>query len=156
MMVDFPAAPAFAIRLDGPPPHTLQSARGVAVRGGRVHFYTKARARADFARLTAAFHAKLPPGWIPLPGPCRVRMLFAFPLPRDVVRSALGEELLPHVGKIDCDNLGKGVADCLTRAGVWVDDGGAVQWVLEKGRSAIPRLEVTIWQGRVAVQGTLF
>lgn len=156
MLVDFPAAPAFAIRLDGPPPHTLQANRGACVRGGHVHFYTKAPARKDAARLIAAFQQALPPDWTPLPGPCRVRMVFAFPFPRDMVRSGLGEELIPHLGRVDADNLAKGVADCLTKAGVWMDDGGTVEWFLQKGRSAVPRLEVAVWQGRVAVQGTLF
>lgn len=156
MMVEFPALAAFAIRLDGWTPHSLQSSRGVTVRNGRPVFFTKEKARKDAAFLISAIHAQLPPDWTPLPGPCKVEMVFALPLRRDQARSGLGEELIPDCSRVDADNLAKLCADALTKGGAWMDDGACVEWHLLKGRSAAPRTEIRVWQARIPQQGFLF
>jgi Holliday junction resolvase RusA-like endonuclease len=58
-----------------------------------------------------------------LDGPVRIAITFLFPRPKCLMRLKDPDGRMPHAKKPDRDNCEKAVTDCLTRLGVWTDDG---------------------------------
>ena len=111
------------MHFDALPPSATAQQKGVFVRNGRAHFFTKARVRKQEENMVALFLSNLPCGWRPLEGPVSLRIKFVFPYrkseKKSIVRSGLE---IPHDVRPDFGNLQKAVEDSLTMAGVWLDD----------------------------------
>jgi len=112
------------LHFDALPPSATAQQKGVFVRNGRAHFFTKAKVRQQEQNTVALVLSALPKGWKPLEGPLSLRLCFCFPYRKterkSVVRSGIE---IPHDRRPDLDNLLKGCLDSLTTAGAWLDDG---------------------------------
>lgn len=136
--------PDLSFLMDGiPPRRTLQAGRGAYVEGGKVRFFTRPAARAEAWEMRAEFSRRLPQGWMPRPGPCKVRVELVYPLRKQ--DRAEGDALIPHDVKPDADNLVKSLLDSMTRAGVWEDDGQVHDLRVRKWRGRRPRWAVFVW-----------
>jgi Holliday junction resolvase RusA-like endonuclease len=105
------------------PPRRTAQQKGVFVRNGRAHFYTKSAVRQQEQNTVALVLSHLPPDWEPLCGPLKLHLRFCFPYRKSekkaVVRGGLE---IPHFVRPDLDNLLKGFLDALTTAGCFTDD----------------------------------
>lgn len=109
------------VKLDIVPPTATAQQKGVFVRNGRAHFFTKRKVRdaEDFLAAMLAPHA--PPE--PLRGAVYFQARWCFPYrksePKRVTEA--GREI-PHTSRPDLDNLEKNLLDVLTRLRYWADD----------------------------------
>lgn len=98
--------------------------KGAFVRGGRVHFFTKAHVRREHDNMVALVAARLPHDWEPFSGPVAVRIHLCYPFRRSERKRVVADGMeIPHDRRPDLDNLCKGLIDALTTAQVWKDDG---------------------------------
>ena len=79
----------------------------------------------------------------PLEGPVKVHVKFVYLAPKSWPKH-LRETELEMTGKPDGDNAIKGILDCLTRAGYWVDDVQAWAGSWEQWTGPDPRIEIEI------------
>lgn len=95
--------------------------KGVFVRGGRAHFYTKAKVREaeqTYASLLAPYRPQRP-----IESPVSVDILFAFPYRKSEKKAHVKKgAILAHTTRPDLDNLEKGLLDTMTKLGFWSDD----------------------------------
>ena len=109
------------VRLDIVPPTATAQQKGVFVRNGRAHFFTKQKVRdaEDFLAAMLAPHAPAEP----LRGPVYFQARWCFPYrksePKRVTNT--GREI-PHTSRPDLDNLEKNLLDVLTRLRFMTDD----------------------------------
>ena len=109
------------VKLDIVPPTATAQQKGVFVRNGRAHFFTKQKVRdaEDFLAAMLAPHAPAEP----LRGPVYFQARWCFPYrksePKRVTNT--GREV-PHTSRPDLDNLEKNLLDVLTRLRYWEDD----------------------------------
>ena len=109
------------IKLDIVPPTVTAQQKGVFVRNGRAHFFTKAKVR-QAENLLAALLAPHAPAE-PLHGPLHFQARWCFPYRKSEPKrvTATGREI-PHNTRPDLDNLEKGLLDVLTALRFWDDD----------------------------------
>lgn len=109
------------VKLDIVPPTATAQQKGVFVRNGRAHFFTKRKVRdaEDFLAALLAPHAPAEP----LRGAVYFQARWCFPFrksePKRVTEA--GREI-PHTVRPDLDNLEKALLDVLTRLRYWADD----------------------------------
>lgn len=103
------------------PPTTTAQQKGVFVRAGHAHFYTKEKVR-QAENFLAAMLAPYAPAE-PLHGPVYFQARWCFPYRKSEKRSIVkaGKEV-PHNSRPDLDNLEKNLLDVLTRLRFWDDD----------------------------------
>ena len=109
------------VKLDIVPPTATAQQKGVFVRNGRAHFFTKQKVR-DAEDFLAAMLAPHAPD-VPLHGPVNFQARWCFPYrksePKRVTNA--GREIA-HTVRPDLDNLEKALLDVLTRLRFWEDD----------------------------------
>jgi Holliday junction resolvase RusA-like endonuclease len=86
-----------------------------AVMNGRIVQVNSAKHKRWRNAVRDAARAELPADWVPIPGPCEVRVIFYMPKPKTVTRAS------PSVSP-DLDKLCRSVLDSLSDAGVYEDD----------------------------------
>lgn len=103
------------------PPTATAQQKGVFVRNGRAHFFTKQKVRDAEDFLAAMIAPHVPEE--PLAGPVYFQARWCFPYrksePKRVTRAGLE---IPHTSRPDLDNLEKNLLDVLTRLRFWEDD----------------------------------
>lgn len=109
------------VKLDIVPPTATAQQKGVYVRNGRAHFFTKEKVRdaEDFLAAMLAPHAPDDP----LVRPLFFQARWCFPYRKSELKSVtkVGREV-PHTTRPDLDNLEKNLLDVLTRLRFWEDD----------------------------------
>lgn len=109
------------VRLSIVPPTATAQQKGVFVRYGHAHFFTKQKVRdaEDFLAAMLAPHAPEEP----LRGPVYFQARWCFPYRKSERKSVTrrGTEI-PHTSRPDLDNLEKNLLDVLTRLKFWDDD----------------------------------
>lgn len=109
------------VKLDIVPPTATAQQKGVFVRNGRAHFFTKQKVRdaEDFLAAMLAPHAPA----VPLHGPVYFQARWCFPYRKSEPKrvTAAGREIA-HTVRPDLDNLEKALLDVLTRLRFWEDD----------------------------------
>lgn len=109
------------VRLSIVPPTATAQQKGVFVRNGHAHFFTKAKVRdaEDFLAAMLAPHAPAEP----LHGAVYFQARWCFPYRKSERKSVTkaGREI-PHTSRPDLDNLEKNLLDVLTRLKFWEDD----------------------------------
>jgi Holliday junction resolvase RusA-like endonuclease len=101
--------------LDLVPPEITAQHKGVSMRGGKVHVFTKHEIK-DLARVYCLALAPHRPA-SPLKGPVRAFITFTFPWREREEARAKSGGWLPRDTKPDCDNIVKLFADCLGTVG---------------------------------------
>lgn len=110
-----------AIKLDIVPPTATAQQKGVMVRGGHAHFFTKAKVRQAENFLAALLREHAPAE--PFAEAVQVEITWCFPYRKSEPKwRTAGGSYLPHTTRPDLDNLEKGVLDTLTRLRFWTDD----------------------------------
>lgn len=134
------------------PPKATAQQKGAFVRGGRAHFYTKAKVRRESQNMVALVLSKLPKDWEPLAGPLSLRVKLVYPYRKSEKKSLVkaGVEI-PHDRRPDYGNLLKGLEDALTVAGVWQDDSQLCKYHDPMGKFWGPRPYWEVGVSRVAV-----
>ena len=103
------------------PPTATAQQKGVFVRNGRAHFFTKEKVRDAEAFLSGLLAPYAPAE--PMHGPVYFQARWCFPYRKSernsVVRAGLE---VPHTSRPDLDNLEKNLLDVLTRLRFWEDD----------------------------------
>ena len=109
------------VKLDIVPPTATAQQKGVFVRNGRAHFFTKQKVRdaEDFLAAMLAPHAPAEP----LRGPVYFSARWCFPYRKSEPTrvTAAGREIA-HTVRPDLDNLEKNLLDVLTRLRFYEDD----------------------------------
>ncbi len=109
------------VKLDIIPPTATAQQKGVFVRNGRAHFFTKQKVRdaEDFLAALLAPHAPAEP----LRGPVYFQARWCFPYKKSEPKrvTAAGREIA-HTVRPDLDNLEKALLDVLTRLRFYEDD----------------------------------
>lgn len=139
-------------RVAAVPPRRTAQQKGVFVRNGRAHFYTKSAVRQEESNTVALVLSKLPKDWRPIEGPVSLSLRLVYPYRKGEPkrRTACGNEL-PHDRKPDLDNLAKGIVDSIVTAGVVYDDSQFANMNLSKRWGPTPYWEVDVaeigWDG---------
>ena len=109
------------VKLDIVPPTATAQQKGVFVRNGRAHFFTKAKVR-DAENFLAGMLAPHAPAE-PLRGPVYFQARWCFPYRKSEKKSVTnaGREIA-HTVRPDLDNLEKALLDVLTRLRFYEDD----------------------------------
>ena len=111
-------------RVDGNPPSiTHQAGLKTAVRFGHAMHYKTGKYKRQEQNIVAVTLARLPKGWTPIEGPIRLSLKIVEPYRASEKKriTKTGVEI-PKSTKPDLENLEKGWIDCLTMAGLWVND----------------------------------
>lgn len=125
-----------SIYLDIEPPTATAQEQKTAVRGGVPRKYDPPKVKAAKELLREALRPWKPDK--PLDGPLRLYVEWRFPTGRS---HSDGEW---RITRPDLDNLQKGLRDCLTRLGFWVDDSRVCVELAKKTWSAIPGVYIEI------------
>lgn len=101
------------------PPTATAQQKGVFVRNGHAHFFTKKKVRDAEAFLSGLLAPYVPAE--PMHGPVylQIRWCYRKSERKSVVRAGLE---IPHTSRPDLDNLEKNLLDVLTRLHFWDDD----------------------------------
>ena len=123
---------------------------GVPVAKGRPRFTRNGRVYtpAKTAKYEKALAAKAQGEWRgrPLPGPLKVSISVALPIPKSWSAKKRAQAVdggIWPTGKPDGDNFAKTVGDALNGI-MWVDDSQIVFWQISKYYDATPSLHVTV------------
>jgi Holliday junction resolvase RusA-like endonuclease len=110
-----------SVKLDIVPPTATAQQKGVFVRNGRAHFFTKAKVKQAENLLATLLKPYAPAE--PLRGPVHLQARWCFPYRKSEPKrvTAAGLEI-PHTVRPDLDNLEKGLLDVLTALRFWGDD----------------------------------
>ena len=115
-----------AFRLDCIPPTATAQQKGVFIRNGRAHFFTKSKVRQSENFLAALLIPHVPPR--PFTCPVYLCVRWCFPYRKsELRRNVAASALVPHTSRPDLDNLEKNLLDVLTRLNFWSDDSLVVQ-----------------------------
>lgn len=109
------------VKLPIVPPTVTAQQKGVFVRNGRAHFFTKQKVRdaEDFLAGMLASHAPEEP----IHEPVFLQVRWCFPYRKSEKKSMTRAGLeIPHTSRPDLDNLEKALLDVLTRCRFWDDD----------------------------------
>lgn len=109
------------VNLDIVPPTVTAQQKGVFVRNGRAHFFTKQKVRSAESFLAALLEPHAPAA--PLHGPLLFQARWCFPFRKSERKRvvAAGQEI-GHTSRPDLDNLEKSLLDVLTKLRFWEDD----------------------------------
>lgn len=149
--------PDLTFEFDEPPPRwTAQAGRRVRVVAGKPMMYMAARVKKAAAQLAVKFRERIPAGWKPKEGACRVEAVLIYPL-RKGEKVPDGDVLIPHVQRGDLTNLWKIPEDIMARTlvdagAVGFDDSQIFDLHLMKYRGRRPRWSVRLWWERGAGQ----
>ena len=133
------------IRLNIVPPTATAQQKGVFVRNGRAHFFTKAKVRQAENFLAALLQPHQPAE--PLTGAVEFRATWVFPYRKsEPKRVTAAGAYIPHTTRPDLDNLEKGLLDALTRLRFWEDDSQVAQKKTVKAWGPHPFLEINLRQ----------
>lgn len=131
------------LKLDIVPPTATAQQKGVFVRNGRAHFFTKQKVRdaEDFLAAMLAPHAPAEP----LRGGIYFVARWCFPYRKSERKSVTktGREI-PHTVRPDLDNLEKALLDVLTRLRFWEDDAQVFMKSTAKVWGPAPYLAIAI------------
>lgn len=111
------------IQIDLPivPPTATAQQKGVFVRNGRAHFFTKKKVR-EADNFMSGLLLPYRPG-SPIETPVMISVRFTFPFRKSERRAVVkAGARIPHTSRPDLDNLEKGLLDTMTRLGFWTDD----------------------------------
>lgn len=122
--------------LDIEPPTATAQEQKTAVRGGVPRKYDPPKVKAAKELLREALRPWKPEK--PLDGPLRLYVEWRFPTG---TRHLDGEW---KITRPDTDNLQKGLKDCMTREGFWIDDSRVCEEIVLKYWSAIPGIFIRI------------
>lgn len=153
-----PDPPDLSFDFDEPPPRwTAQAGRRVRVVHGKPMVYMAARVKNAAAQLSEKFRERIPAGWKPKAGPCRVEAVLIYPLRRGE-KVPDGDVVIPHVQRGDLTNIWKFPEDIMARAlvdagAVGFDDSQIYDLHLMKYRGRRPRWTVRLWWEQGAGQG---
>ena len=115
-------------------------------RGGKKRAYNSQREEAE--RWVMEARTQLPKGFRPIEGPVALQIRFLMPIPASTTakrRHSMRVGICPyHEKKPDLDNLEKWVMDCLTLAGVWVDDKQVASKITFKRYSEQPQTIIRV------------
>lgn len=137
-------AESIIIKLPIAPLTATAQQKGVFVRGGRAHFYTKAKVREAEQTYASLLAPHVPAK--PFDGPVFVDINFFFPYRKSEKKSVLREgRPIAHTTRPDLDNLEKGLLDTMTKLGFWTDDSLIVEKHTRKLRAAIPSVFIDIY-----------
>ena len=120
----------------------------VVVQGNRAHAYTPPKS-ASYARLVAEVYKQSFSGAETLTGAITLVIRAYYPIPQSWPQSKKAKALcglIQPLVKCDLDNLVKQIADSINGI-AWVDDKQITEIRASKEYSAMPRVEVEIWQG---------
>lgn len=125
------------------PPTATAQQKGVFVRNGRAHFFTKANVR-DAENFLAGMIAPHAPEEA-IKDPVFVQVRWCFPYRKSEKRSIVKEgREIPHTSRPDLDNLEKNLLDVLTRLNFWEDDSQVYAKFTAKCWGPSPYLAVSI------------
>ena len=124
------------------PPTATAQQKGVFVRNGRAHFFTKKNVR-EAENLMAGMLAPYRPEK-PLDGPLSLTVVLKFPFRKSEKKAVVAFGSAPHDTRPDLDNLLKGLIDCMTHLGFWRDDAQIFHISTQKLRAVVPGLYITI------------
>ena len=143
--------PEIHVRLNIVPPTVTAQQKGVFVRNGRAHFFTKSKVRDAENLLASLLYMHKPKE--PFRSAVELRATWAFPYRKsEPKRRTASGEYLPHTTRPDLDNLEKGLLDVLTRLRFWEDDSLVAQKRTTKAWGPHPFLEIYIRE--IAEKGT--
>lgn len=124
----------FCLNID-PPTATAQEQKTTTV-GGMIRKYDPPKAKAAKKLLQEALREHRPDH--PLDGPLSLYVEWRFPTGRS---HKDGEW---KITRPDTDNLQKGLKDCMTREGFWVDDSRVCAEIVKKTWSAMPGIYIEV------------
>ena len=131
------------IRLNIVPPTATAQQKGVFVRNGRAHFFTKAKVHQAENFLAALLQPHQPAE--PLTGAVEFRATWVFPYRKsEPKRVTAAGAYIPHTTRPDLDNLEKGLLDTMTRLRFWLDDSQVAQKKTNKAWGESPFLEIHV------------
>lgn len=131
------------VKLDIVPPTATAQQKGVFVRNGRAHFFTKQKVRdaEDFLAAMLAPHAPAKP----LRGGIYLQARWCFPYRKSERKSVTKTGLeIPHTSRPDLDNLEKSLLDVLTRLRFIEDDSKIFSKATAKFWGPSPYLAIAI------------
>lgn len=103
------------------PPTATAQQKGVFVRNGHAHFFTKEKVRDAEAFLSGLLAPYVPAE--PMHGPVYLQIRWCYPYRKSERKSVVRAGLeIPHTSRPDLDNLEKNLLDVLTRLRFWDDD----------------------------------
>lgn len=131
-----------------PPKGTAQQ-KGVFVRDGRAHFFTKGnvlKMQRDWADILRPFRERLSQ---PLEGAIDIHIVIVYPHNKSSPKRLLNA-LIPHTTRPDADNIEKGLFDAMTTMAFWRDDSQIFSHQTEKykGFPAVVGVYITIREYR--------
>lgn len=133
----------YSILIPHPPPTGTAQQKGVFVRNGRAHFFTKPKVVAmmkQWCEYLQPLKDQIPQ---PLEGAVCISASFHYPFAKSTPKAKLKAEA-PHTSRPDLDNVEKGMLDALTALGVWLDDSQVCEKHIAKYKSTRPRIEISI------------
>jgi Holliday junction resolvase RusA-like endonuclease len=120
---------ALDLWIDCVPPKATSQQKGACRTSSGVRFYKKAHVAHAEADLLTLIRSVMPADWRMIEaGPVMLNVLFVWPWRKSEPKKHRTEPLLPMDVAPDCSNIIKMLEDCLTRLGVWRDD-GQVAWL---------------------------
>lgn len=145
-MNDWKLTEAICFRVDGNPPNiTHQAGLKTAVRFGHAMHYKTGKYQRQERNIVAVTLSMLPNGWEPLEGPVFLRLKIVYPYRKSEKKSIVKAGIeIPKDTKPDCENLEKGWIDCLTMAGLWVNDAQIAMKLTYKAWGPHPYWEVGV------------
>lgn len=103
------------------PPTATAQQKGVFVRNGLAHFFTKEKVSDAEAFLSGLLAPYVPAE--PMHGPVYLQIRWCYPYRKSERKSVVRAGLeIPHTSRPDLDNLEKNLLDVLTRLRFWDDD----------------------------------
>ena len=136
---------SYTMTLSGVPPTATAQQKGVFVRNGRAHFFTKAKVKAaerTWRDMLTPHRAAIGET---IDAPVGVSVRFVFPYlastPKRIVKAGIE---IPQGRRPDIDNLLKALLDTMTQMTFWRDDGLIVSLHAEKWRGPEPRTDITV------------
>lgn len=125
------------------PPTATSQQKGVFVRNGHAHFFTKKNVREAENLLASLLVPHRPEN--PLKGALSLTVVLKFPFRKSEKKSVVASGLpSPHDNRPDLDNLLKGLIDCMTHLGFWRDDAQISHISAAKLRAPVPGIFITV------------
>lgn len=133
----------YSITIPHAPPAVTAQQKGVFVRNGRVHFFTKPKVRKmmeEWCEYLRPLREQIPHTY---DGAVALEVSFYYPYPSNATKTQKQQES-PHTSRPDLDNVEKGLLDAMSEMGFWCDDSQVAYKQTRKMRSTNPRVEISI------------